>query len=156
MQTETQIKEAFKNIKELKEAKKIFKTLAKKLHPDTGGTNEEFKTLNKVYNDFLNNDLYFDSETKINIDLEKIISQILHFENLEIEIVGCWIWISGDTRAVKETLKNLGFKWASKKKMWYYGELKKVSSRGKKDINEIRATYGSQKVATKQNIRIAA
>ena len=78
------------------------------------------------------------------------------FENIEIEVVGKWIWISGDTKAIKETLKNLGFKWASKKMMWYYGELLKCSSRKEKSIEEIRATYGTQKVQTKKSERIAA
>jgi len=62
----------------------------------------------------------------------------------------------GDTKAIKEDLKSLGFRWASKKKMWYYGELKKTSNRKEKDINEIRSTYGSQKVVSKQNKKIAA
>ena len=35
------------------EAKKVYKTLAKKLHPDVGGSEEEFKLLNAIYNDFM-------------------------------------------------------------------------------------------------------
>jgi hypothetical protein len=27
-------------------------------------------------------------------------------------------------KAIKDTLKDLNFKWAFKKKMWYYGEMK--------------------------------
>ena len=155
MKTED-IKELFKNVSELAEAKKLYKKLAKKLHPDVGGTDEEFKILNNVYTDILQNGLFFSNAAKFDLDLEKIISKILHFENIEIEVIGKWIWISGDTRAIKEHLKELGFKWASKKKMWYYGELKKTSNRKEKDINEIRSTYGSQKVATKKNKTIAA
>jgi len=155
MKTED-IKELFKNVSELAEAKKLYKKLAKQLHPDVGGTDEEFKLLNNVYTDILQNGLYFSNEVKFDLDLEKIISKILHFENIEIEIIGKWIWINGDTKAIKEDLKSLGFRWASKKKMWYYGELKKTSNRKEKDINEIRSTYGSQKVVSKQNKKIAA
>ena len=149
------IKELFKNVSELAEAKKLYKMLAKKLHPDVGGTDEEFKLLNNVYTDILQNGLYFSNEVKFDLNLEKIISKILHFEDIEIEVIGKWIWINGETKAIKEDLKNLGFKWASKKKMWYFGELKKTSNRKEKDINEIRSTYGSQKVASKQNKKIA-
>uniref|UniRef100_UPI004048447C hypothetical protein n=1 Tax=Aliarcobacter sp. TaxID=2321116 RepID=UPI004048447C len=151
-----EIETLFKNVTELAEAKKLYKKLAKQLHPDVGGDEESFKALNAVYNHILEHGLFFSSEITFDLDIEKIISQILHFENIEIEIVGKWIWISGETKEIKETLKNLGFKWASKKKMWYFGELQKSSNRREKSIEEIKATYGSQKVATKQNIKIAA
>ena len=50
------------------------------------------------------------------------------------------------TRDIKEILKSLGFKWASKKKMWYYGKKK---SKGKEmNINDIKAKYGSNTVKT--------
>lgn len=150
------IEELFKSVSELSEAKKLYKKLAKELHPDVGGNEEDFKILNNVYNHILEHGLYFSNETKFDLDLEKIISKVLHFENIEIEVIGKWIWISGETKLIKEDLKNLGFKWASKKKMWYFGELKKTKSRKETNINDIRATYGSQKVASKQNIKIAA
>lgn len=151
-----EIETLFKNVTELSDAKKLYKQLAKKLHPDVGGDEESFKALNAVYNHILEHGLFFSSEIEFDLDIEKIISQILHFENIEIEVVGKWIWISGDTKAIKETLKNLGFKWASKKRMWYCGELLKCKSRKEKSIEEIRATYGSQKVQTKKSERIAA
>lgn len=154
MNTE-EIKQMFKNITDLKEAKKIYKVLAKRLHPDTGGTNEEFKILNNVYTDYINNDLYFSSETKINLDLEKIISQILHYENIIIEIVGEWIWLSGNTKEIKEHLKKLGFKWRSKKKMWSYGEMKTRNHKAQK-MEDIKAKYGSHTVKTKHQNKLAA
>jgi hypothetical protein len=151
-----EIEALFRSVSELTEAKKLYKQLAKKLHPDVGGDDESFKALNAVYNNIIEHNLYFSNEYKFDLEIEKIISQILHYENIEIEVIGKWIWISGETREIKETLKNLGFKWASKKKMWYFGELQKSSNRREKSIEEIKATYGSQKVATKQNIKIAA
>lgn len=151
-----EIEALFRNVSEIGEAKKLYKQLAKKLHPDVGGNEEDFKNLLSIYHHILQNGLFFSSEIKFDLEIEKIISQILHFENIEIEVIGRWIWISGETKEIKETLKNLGFKWASKKKMWYFGELQKSSNRREKSIEEIKATYGSQKVATKQNIKIAA
>lgn len=151
-----EIEALFRNVSEIGEAKKLYKQLAKKLHPDVGGDDESFKALNAVYNNVIEHNLYFSNEYKFDLEIEKIIAQILHFEDIEIEVIGKWIWISGETKEIKETLKNLGFKWASKKKMWYFGELQKSSNRREKSIEEIKATYGSQKVATKQNIKIAA
>ena len=155
--TREEILKEFKNIEGINEAKKIYKTLAKKLHPDMdGGDEESFKLLNAIYTDLIEHKIYFSNDFKIDIELEKVISLILHFENITIELVGSWIWVSGDTKEIKEALKNLGFKWASKKKMWYFGELQKTSNRTEKSIEEIKARYGSQTVATKQNIKLAA
>ena len=75
------------------------------------------------------------------IEIEKIISQILHFEDIIIEVVGSWIWLSGSTKAIKSQIKDLGFKWATKKKMWYYGEMKGKSPK-QKSMNDIKSKYG--------------
>ena len=142
MTREDIIKE-FSEVTGINEAKKVYKTLAKKLHPDVGGSEEEFKLLNAIYNDFIENKIYFSNDFKIDLDLEKIISQILHFENIIIELVGSWIWLSGDTKEIKEKLKELGFKWASKKKMWFYGEMKKRNHK-EQSLEDIKAKYGSE------------
>ena len=89
--TKEQIENEFKNITGINEAKKLYKTLAKKLHSDVGGTDEEFKILNAVYNDFIEHKIYFSTESKVDLELEKIISQILHYQNITIELVGSWI-----------------------------------------------------------------
>ena len=152
--TREQIINEFKGVEGINEAKKIYKNLAKKLHPDVGGSEEEFKILNAVYNDFIENKIYFSNDFKIDLDLEKIISQILHFENITIELVGSWIWLSGDTKEIKDKLKELGFKWASKKKMWYYGEMK-GKSHGEKSLDEIKDKYGSKTFKKKENEKLA-
>ena len=152
--TREEIIKEFSEVTGINEAKKVYKTLAKKLHPDVGGSEEEFKILNAVYNDFIENKIYFSNDFKIDLDLEKIISQILHFENITIELVGSWIWLSGDTKEIKDKLKELGFKWASKKKMWYYGEMK-GKSHGEKSLDEIKDKYGSKTFKKKEKEKVA-
>ncbi|KAB7884614.1 hypothetical protein [Poseidonibacter ostreae] len=141
--TKEQIQDEFKNVTGIKEAKKIYKKLARKLHPDVGGSEEEFKALNAIYTDLIEHKIYFSNDIKIDIELEKIISLILHFENIIIELVGSWIWVSGDTKEIKEKLKELGFKWASKKKKWYYGEMKGRNP-NQKSMDEIKSKYGCE------------
>ena len=153
--TREEIIKEFSEVTGINEAKKVYKTLAKKLHPDVGGSEEEFKILNAVYNDFIENKIYFSNDFKIDLDLEKIISQILHFENITIELVGSWVWVSGDTREIKDKLKELGFKWASKKKMWYYGEMKSKNPTPK-SMEEIKSKYGSETLKSKEKKRIAS
>ena len=152
--TQEQIATEFEAATGINEAKKIYKTMAKKLHPDVGGTEEEFKLLNNIYNDFIEHKIYFSNESKIDLELEKIISQILHFENITIELIGSWIWISGDTKAIKEKLKELNFKWASKKKMWYYGEMKGKNLKPK-SMDEIKSKYNTQTFKSKEKKQIA-
>ncbi|OHD95400.1 MAG: hypothetical protein A2019_04440 [Sulfurimonas sp. GWF2_37_8] len=153
--THSQIEEQFKGIEGINEAKKIYKDLAKKLHPDVGGTDEMFKLLNQVYNHILEHGLNFLNDSEFDVELEKVISKILHFENIIIEVVGSWIWLSGDTKGIKETLKELNFKWASKKKMWYYGEMKSRNPQ-QKSMDDIKAKYGCQEVKTKQRNKLTA
>ena len=152
--THSQIEEQFKGIEGINEAKKIYKQLAKKLHPDVGGSDELFKMLNSIYTNILENGIYFSNEFEFDLEIEKIISQILHYENIIIEVVGSWIWLSGDTKKIKDKLKDLGFKWASKKKMWYYGEMK-GKSHGEKSLDEIKDKYGSKTFKKKENEKLA-
>ena len=148
--TREEILKEFQDIEGINEAKKIYKTLAKKLHPDIGGSEEDFKILNEIYNNLIEHKIYFSNSSKFDIELEKIISLILHFENINIELVGSWIWVSGDTKEIKEKLKEIGFKWASKKKMWYYGEMK-AKNPNPKSIDEIKAKYGSTTLKNDKN-----
>ena len=154
--TREEILREFREVTGINEAKKIYKNLAKKLHPDmVGGDEESFKLLNAIYTDLIEHKIYFSNDIKIDIELEKIISLILHFENIVIELVGAWIWVSGDTKEIKEKLKELGFKWASKKKMWYFGEMKGRNPK-EKSLDEIKAKYGSETLKTNEKRKIAS
>ena len=76
--------------------------------------------------------------------LNEALNAIINIHTLSIEICGAWVWVSGDTRSHKDTLKEAGYKWASKKKLWYYRpEGFRSSSRGSLNIDEIRTKYGS-------------
>jgi ubiquitin len=152
--THSQIEEQFRGIEGINEAKKIYKQLAKKLHPDVGGSDELFKMLNSIYTNILENGIYFSNEFKFDLEIEKIISQILHYENILIEVVGSWVWLSGETKEIKDKLKDLGFKWASKKKMWFYGEMKGRNP-NEKSMEEIKGKYGCETVKTKEKGKIS-
>jgi len=41
------------------------------------------------------------------------------FPELTVEITGSWIWVSGDTKPVKDELKDHGMKFSFKKTKWY-------------------------------------
>ena len=86
--TREQIINEFKGVEGINEAKRVYKTLAKKLHPDVGGSEESFKLLNAIYNDLIENKIYFSNDFKIDVELEKVISLILHLDNVVVELVG--------------------------------------------------------------------
>jgi hypothetical protein len=49
----------------------------------------------------------------------------------------------------------LGFKWASKKKMWFYGEMKGINP-NEKSMEEIKGKYGYETVKTKEKKKIVS
>jgi curved DNA-binding protein CbpA len=144
------------NIKTLDDLKKQYYKLAKKYHPDTDtGSKEDFQALaneyEKLFKKLLNgSNLSSDEkETEIAIDanLRKIYESIMHLPGIEVELAGQWLWVSGQTYPIREELKKADFKFASKKKMWYYPGVE-AGGRGNFSISEIRNKYGSVKLQT--------
>lgn len=41
------------------------------------------------------------------------------FPDLTVKLTGSWVWITGNTRPVKEALKLQGCRWSSNKSAWY-------------------------------------
>ena len=79
----------------------------------------------------------------------EIITALINIPNITIELIGSWLWITGETKPIKEYLKELGFKFSGKKSAWYWkpGE-KKYRKKSKRELNldEIRNLYGSETV----------
>ena len=146
--------EYFKSVSNLSELRKQYKELLKKHHPDNGGDEETMKAINIEYDklfDALNKENKSDGQTD-NYDqnaenqaFKEILNQIIGYK-MEIELIGRWIWCF-NCFAYKDRLKELGFKFAPKKKAWtwHYGEFSRYH-KGEIPIDDIRAKYGSQKV----------
>ena len=144
----------FTNIKTLEELKKEYKRLALENHPDRGGDVEVMKAINAEYDIMFNRvkdihinakgETYTKENTETPSEFKDIIDKLIRMEGLEIEIIGCFIWLSGNTRAHKDNIKALGFKWHSTKKMWYKApEDYRKRSKKKYSIEEIRDMYGT-------------
>lgn len=166
----------FENINTLEALRKQYKELLKKFHPDNGGDVSDMQEVNAEYDqlfkilknrhdashtdsntndksDYNNMKYDFTEDTK----LREILSKTIAFENITIEIVGAWIWLSGNTYAYKKELKEYGFKWASQKKMWYWhSEAYRKKSRKTLSMDAIRNYYGSTKVYTDTKILLEA
>lgn len=161
-----------KDIRCIEDLKKIYFKAAQKVHPDHGGSEEEFKVLNSEYQALFGrfkdihkniNDKeeaekrgrvweeYYTSKTSTKEcaeDFIKIVEFLLTLDGLNVELCGRWLWIGGDTRKHKEVLKAMGCNWNAKKKLWSW-HFKEDSTNGWKkrktwEMNTIRAAYGSQ------------
>lgn len=132
--------------------KTAFKKLAIKYHPDRNPAGAEMmKMINAAYDFMCANLEKFAGyqHTDNAYDYGDLVNQVLNklhmLDGLTLEILGNWIWISGNTKDNKEALKELGCLYAFKKKMWYFRpeEHRCVGNRRNNSIEEIREKYGT-------------
>lgn len=150
----------FKDCKDLSDVKNTYKNLAKINHPDRGGDVEIMKAINLEYETaskiimkkagFTSEN--FESDLLDLVAYRDAVQSIINIEGLIIELVGKWIWVSGDTKTHKDILKANGFFYASKKQSWYFRTAENKVSRSKgQSMDSIKAKYGSQTVSHKGN-----
>lgn len=151
----------FENIKDKKELLKAYRQVAKKLHPDNGGNAEEFKKMKEKFDRLLKTlpdegTTEENEKVEISPEMSAALEKIIHLDGINIEICGSWIWVSGSTYPVKDTIKAAGFKFSGNKKMWYWhtGEYHR-QSRKSLDMDEIRELHGSISVQKKEKVAIA-
>lgn len=145
----------FDKCRNIDELKKEFHRLALIHHPDKGGDVTMMQAINSEYeihlrylvdNPGVNTDEKYNASDEYDIGqrYRDIIEKIIHLPNIEIEICGKWIWISGNTYSVKDELKAAGFWWASLKKKWYWRPPEQAYKKNRtKPMEWIRGTYGS-------------
>lgn len=147
----------FNGVNTIEELRKCYRELLKKHHPDNGGRLEDMQEINREY-DLIFAELRWSTCEKDNSSNEEekaqneafkaVLNEIIVF-NMEIEIIGSWIWCFNSYQ-FRNQLKELGFKYAPKKKAWtwHYGEFKKYRKK-EVSLDEIRNRYGSQTVSRK-------
>lgn len=160
----------FKDVNTLEELRRQYRDLLKKYHPDNanGSTqatqeiNAEYDKLFKVLKDKhesksadskennaktdFNNMKYDFTEDEL---LREMLQKVIHFDGITLEIIGNWLWISGNTYQYRKELKDLGFKFAGQKKSWYWhSEAFRKRSHKKLSMEDIRNYYGSTEVET--------
>ena len=144
----------FKGIKTIEELRKRYRILLKKYHPDNGGDVEIMQEINAEYDALFavlshekgsDNKSCNDEENEENRAFKEVLNRIINI-NADIEIIGSWVWVHGGYE-YRELLKEIGFKYAPKKKSWcwHFGE---YSKHHKKEISldDIRMKYGSETI----------
>ena len=173
----------FKNVQTLDELRSQYRDLLKKYHPDNGnGSEDTTKAINVEYENLFkilknnhsrqnttegntdgNHSTYNNSYDNMKYDfaedelLREMLQKVIYFSDITIEIIGNWIWISGNTYQYRKELKDLGFKFASQKKCWFWhSESFRKKSHRQLSMNDIRGYYGSTEVETNGRIRLEA
>ena len=158
----------FSNVSSLEHLRKQYRDLLKQYHPDNAnGSTEATQEINAEYDrlfkllkdkheksadskennaktDFDNMKYDFSEDAK----LREVLQQIITFEGINIEVCGSWIWAFNSYNYRKE-LKELGFKYASKKQAWYWhSDAFRKKGRKALSMEDIRNYYGSTEVET--------
>jgi hypothetical protein len=143
--------------------KKAYHEKALQYHPDRQGGNEEYmklvnlayETLLKIVGSYSASEAKASEETPLTEQLAAIYGRIKHFQGITIEVAGTWFWITGNTYTYRTELKNMGFKWANKKKAWYYheGQYQKETRRSW-DLDEIRNKFSSFTLGSEKNMSL--
>ena len=162
-------KNYFAGCETLEDVKKVFHKMAFALHPDRGGDEEEFKKLNnqyekafKKYKNIHKNvkgETYEKDTQETPAEFRDLIFKLMKISDIIIEVVGSFVWVSGDTKPNKEALKELGFKFSSQKAMWYKAPVGyRKKSRAKYSMDEVRNMWGVQystKTGSRDDERLA-
>lgn len=143
----------FEGLTQENEIKAKYKDLAKKYHPDLGGDVETMKEINSQYESVMLGAYQKAGKSISEIDelmkndkkAMEVLKSILGIYGIKVELCGSWIWITGDTKRVKDQLKQASFRWASKKLAWYWRAEEEAGKRFGKSfsLNDIREKYGS-------------
>lgn len=145
----------FTDCKTLDEARKAYYMLAMQLHPDKGGDEEEFKELANQFHSFRPGKTKYENEINdwSSEAYAHIISQLINIPEINIEICGSWIWISGNTKPFKEQIKSIETNefykrgYSAQKQLWYFSPKGyKKKSKDDLDMETIRDIYGSDRI----------
>ena len=133
------------------DVKTAYRKAAAKYHPDHNPAGlEMMKLVNIAYDTLKAQDL-----TKINIspesyDYGEVVNTALNAViNLGLNLELCGVWVSGNTKPHKDTLKAAGFCWSPTKSCWYFRP-KNHKSKNRKSwsMDQIRAAYVATEIKT--------
>lgn len=140
----------------LEELKAIYRKLAMQFHPDRGGNAEIMKEVNSEYDELFPSlkNVHRTAEGKTYTTKQEcsetadsfkdLITELMKLNEITIEIIGRFVWVTGDTKPHKEQLKALKFQWHCKKSAWYL-KPDDYYKRNRKNysLEEIRTMYGT-------------
>ena len=154
----------FAECETVEEIKAKYRNLARENHPDLGGDPEAMKAINNQYEQALKHcdgqtstgtdkkEHTYRYDAEVEAEIMEIIQKLIAIvadAKVEIILIGRWIWITGDTKPLKENFKELDCKWHRDRSCWFW---RSASDRGRGkggDLEELASKYGCQDFSTK-------
>jgi hypothetical protein len=162
----------FNNCNTIDEAKKLFRELCIKLHPDTSGRDSQSEFI-KMFDQFKkfkpSNQTEQQKQDFENFNAAEFYDMIKKFDGLNdivVSFVGSFIWIEdnkpGATFLQREKIKSINLsgynsaRFAKVKKAWYFSpEDYQQKSRSTKSLDQIKTVYGCKVFKTNQFYQLA-
>jgi hypothetical protein len=151
----------FHGFTSVNEIKKEWRRLCFLHHPDVGGDTATMQQVNRQYHEALSrangqtaaggdgkDHTYYYNQEREQAVMDKV-DELLQkkLAGIEILLVGTWVWVTGDTRPVKDSLKEAGLSWHSKRGMWYWHTPQyKWTYNAKATFSDICETYGVERM----------
>lgn len=150
----------FNDVKSLSELKKLYKDLARKNHPDFGGSVAIMQAINAEYDSMIewfakhgNKTEKEKASAEVPEKFRKIIEQLLKMPYIQVEIIGGWIWLSGNAALYLRKLQGMGFKYSTKQKRYYLSDGISGGRASRYSMQRIREIYGSQVLENEEQLK---
>lgn len=149
----------FAECKTVEEVKNHYRKLAKQHHPDVnGGDVVMMQIINHEYEEAIRRLLAGDNLAQDKYEAEILdheeyraaVEAVILLEGITLELMGFWLWATGNTYPVRKELKAAGFEFSGSKQCWYFraSRFRSYKKSGETmDLDQIRDKYGSQTVA---------
>lgn len=158
----------FAGIEDIETLKAKYKELALIHHPDRGGDSSTMAAINAEFDakskelagtgthkkqkktDKAEGMTEEELEAAIAAEFKAVMEALvkLDLDGVTVELIGSWLWASGDTKPIKEELKAIGFYWNRERVLWQwhdsYINYKFHKGRKKADKEDIEDKYGKQ------------
>lgn len=131
-----------------------YRRLIKINHPDAGGDENVMKAINLAYENAVEYIRRHGEKAEadkaaadVPAEFMAAVSAVIACPGLIVEIVGSWLWVTGDTYRNRDRLKAAGYRWAAKKSAWYWHPADQAVGRmSRMSLDEIRDKYGARRV----------
>lgn len=148
----------FKGLGTVAAIKNLYRILARKFHPDCGGDNHTMSQINAEYEWVLKEcdgqtfrdeqdqeHTYHYNATVERAIMDKIADLLkLHMDDVQIYLIGTWIWIVGATRPYKDDLKEMGCWWNGRRNAWTWHQGQWHGRHSNGSLDDLARTYGAK------------
>lgn len=124
----------FQSCETVAAVKSLFRKLAMQHHPDRGGDTRTMQDIVAEYHQALqrkDGEVTFGADNREhkytyrksteNAVLNKVMELLgLRLPGVSVDVIGTWIWVTGDTKPNKDKLKDAKLRWHSKRQCWYW------------------------------------